>query len=309
LDLKAAYPVEMAALPYALTLRRVHKSTDIDPDRAGLVRCAVHIPPHIAYGLLPERFPGDNTIIGYRRGRVVRGIWTWREVACAVACGAEMVVVEECWAPATETDLFSAWWAAIGPGRELPGGAGRLSKATGNALWGTFAIRGESFVMRWDDPSGNRPPIITPGRQIPNPYIRTIHLAAETTARVRARLLWDILAPGDIPPPVHVDTDGVIIRKRADVAHLLGDGPGQWRIKKRMRVVEVKAPQVYRWQDSDAIVKGGQALWHYSVSGVPAGLAQRVFDRTPRSPFSVEMPPGWEDSRPDLHTDTEELIA
>jgi hypothetical protein len=320
LDLEAAYPSEMAARPYALSWRNVSRETILDPDRAGLVDCSVFIPPGLAYGLLPERFPGDDTLVGYRRAQMIRGVWTWREVTSAIACGAELVRVHACHAPATEADLFGQWWPLVATGRQLPRGAGRLVKAVTNALWGIFAVRGTTSVMRWTDAAGNEPPISTPGRQVPNPYVRTTHLAVETTSRVRCRLLTDVLADPHLPPPVHVDTDGVILRRRADVAHLLGTGgPGTWRIKRRMPEVDIHAAQVYRYLCDDpecghltgtpeqrlraALAPIRPPVWHYSVSGVPAGLAQRIFERTSRHRYDVSLPPGWQDSKPDLTTD------
>lgn len=303
LDLEAAYPFEQANRPYALTLRKVSPQTTLDPDQAGLVTAAVHVPAGIPYGLLPERFPGDATVIGYRRATTVTGTWSWREVCSAVACGAELVRIHECHAPATEADLYGTWWATVASGRQLPRGAGRLVKACTNALWGTHAVRGESFVGRWDTADGNGAAIITRGRQIPNPYRDTIHLATETTARVRSRLLVDVLADEHIAPPVHVDTDGVILRRRADVAHLLGEGPGTWRIKRKMPTVDIRAPQVYRFQ-CGPLCGVDHAPWHYSVSGVPASLAPQVFEQaSARASTMVALPPGWEDSRGDLVTD------
>ena len=126
LDLEAAYPSEMASHPYALTWRKVSCETSLDPDRAGLVDCSIFIPTGLTYGLLPERFPGDDTLVGYRRAQMIRGTWTWREVARAVACGAELVRVHGCWAPAAEADLFGRWWPLVATGRQLPRGAGRL---------------------------------------------------------------------------------------------------------------------------------------------------------------------------------------
>lgn len=320
LDLEAAYPSEMASQPYALTWRKVATCTTLDPDRAGLVTCSVFIPPGLTYGLLPERFPGDDTLIAYRRAQMIRGTWTWRELARAVACGAEVVRVYECHAPAAEADLFGRWWPLVATGRHLPRGAGRITKAITNALWGIFAVRGETSVMRWANAAGNDPPITTPGRQFPNPYVRTTHLAVETTARVRARLLTDVLANPTMPPPVHVDTDGVILRRGADVKGLLGTGgPGTWRIKRRMPEVDIHAAQVYRYLCDDpncghlletleqrtakATAPVAPPVWHYSVSGVPVSLAQRIFERTTRHRYDVRLPPGWEESKHDLTTD------
>ena len=334
LDLEAAYPAMMAARPYALTHREVEPGTYLDPDLAGLVRARVHVPYGLGYGLLPERFPGDLELVAYRRGCTVSGTWAWCEVAAAVDAGAEVVRVDRCWAPATEADLYGPWWELTRDGRQLPGGAGRLAKVVHNAQWGTHAISGEAAVMRWEDPHGNRAPIVTPARARPNPYLRTVHLATETTARVRARLVTDVLADPTIPPPIHVDTDGVILRRTAGVTKLCGEGPGTWRLKRRMPVVEVRAPQVYRYlcddkacgrhpdrtaleavlaprarhtvrqsDGSGAVLEPTASLWHYSVSGVPATMARAIFDKASRHRFDVALPSGWEDHRDDLTTD------
>ena len=302
LDLQAAYPAEMSNRPYALTWRKVAPSRTLDPSAAGLVAASVHIPTGLAYGLLPERYPGDDELVAYRRATTVRGVWSWGEVAAAVSCGAELVRVHANYAPATEADLFGPWWANVADGRALPGCAGRMVKATTSALWGIFAVRGEAMVMRWDTASGNGTPMVTAGPSRPNPYVRTAHLAVETTARVRTRLLVDVLANPDLPPPVHVDTDGVILRRGADVANVCGDGPGTWQLKRRMPTVEVKAAQVYRFlcgdrlcghRDPLAAAVAGQRGdgWHYSVAGVPASMAAEVFRRTSRpATFTVDTP-------------------
>jgi hypothetical protein len=225
-------------------------------------------------------------------------------VTAAVASGAELVRVHENYAPATEADLFGPWWANVADGRALPGCAGRMVKACTSALWGVFAVRGESMVMRWDTPDGNGTPMVTAGPRRPNPYVRTCHLAVETTARVRSRLLVDVLANPDVPLPAHVDTDGVIVSSSRGLAAVLGEGPGTWQLKRRMPTVEVKAAQVYRFLCHDKLcghldtpqgrlsaATTGQPAWHYSVAGVPASMASEVFRRTNRpATFTVDTP-------------------
>ena len=73
------------------------------------------------------------------------------------------------------------------------------------------------------------------------------------------------------------------------------DQPGQWRRKSEMTRVELRAPQVFRWQ-CGAGCGITHAKWHYTCAGVPDSAAPFLFDRAPSVPiahrgvFDVQIP-------------------
>ena len=266
----------MAARPYALGFRRAHPSTRIDPSVAGLAELTVAIPGDCRVGPLPKRMGPDS--ITFPRAHIMRGTWPFCEVAAAICAGAEVVRTHELWVPDREADLFGPWWPVVASGRALPGGAGRLAKMVSNGLWGTFAMKdGSKELLRWADDAGLAPYAIPLGSSV-GPNVTLAHLAAETTGRVRTRILTDVLADPAIPAPVHCDTDGFLTRVRGGYAHLLGEGPGSWRVKRSMPRLEIKAAQSYRYRCGSGCGITHDA-WHYSVAGVPASMAAEVFDR------------------------------
>src|SRR6202451_3391195 len=269
-DITAAYPHSMACRPYPLGLRLVSSSTVLDPSAAGIVRGRVSVPDDMPYGPLPMRLGPD--MIQFGRG-VWRGTWSWAEAAAAVALGVDLRI-DKCWAPTNELDLFGDWWTLVQEGRELPGAAGKLVKGVANSLWGLFGMRGDDRgTVRWMDGAGLQP--VRVNLAASNlPHAGGAHLAAETSSRVRVRILSESLY-GRSQSPVHIDTDGVIVRRRNDLT--LGDQPGEWRIKQPMRKVEVKAPQVYRYECGKGCGVVHPA-WHYVAAGVPPEMAPGVFD-------------------------------
>lgn len=288
-DITAAYPHSMAQRPYALNLRRVSASTVLDPQRSGLIVGAIGIPSDLPYGPVPLRVAAD--MICFPSGQI-EGTWTWAEAAAAEALGCT-VAVDQCWAPGREADLFGAWFELVKAGRQVGGPAAQLLKAIFNSLWGVFAMRGdERESIRWSDHGGLQPVRVPlADRALPHAY--TTHIAAETASRVRVRVLREGCYGDSAASPVHIDTDGIIIRRSASVAFRGGPTepahpnraprptssvPGQWRIKTPMRKVEIRAPQVYRYQCGQGCGVSHRP-WHYSVSGVPAEAAEAIFER------------------------------
>jgi hypothetical protein len=281
-DLVAAYPSEMAARPFALSLRSVSPTTRLDPTVAGLARAHVVVPVDLPYYPLPLRV--GPAMVSWPFG-IFEGTWSWAELNFAARLGCT-VEIERSWAPSRSANLFGAWWTIVREGRSLGGGAGKLIKAMANSLWGTFAMRGDDTAkVRWTDDIGDRSvKIEQPARRLP--HSQTAHIAAEASSRVRIRMLREGLY-GTGFSPVHVDTDGIIIRSSAPLPEPTGDQPGEWRTKERMRKVEIRAPQVYRYRcEKGCGVR--HSPWHYVTAGVPAANAPAVFDRVSRR-FGVSI--------------------
>jgi len=271
LDLKAAYPYAMSRAPFALTLREVDPSTHLDPTVAGLAVATVRVPATLPYPPLPVRL--SPHAISFQWGEL-NGTWTWVELDAARRLGCD-VTTHKVYAPRTSDDLFSTWWDMAQTGRELPGAAAKLAKAIANSTWGQFAMRGNDRTeVMWADDKGNEPyESDLPARPMPHRW--AIHVASEVTARVRTQTLLEALyGSGDA---AHVDTDGVIIPLHATNPKNYGDAFGQWRVKEIMKVCEVRAPQLYRFQRRH---EGSGHPWHYVAAGMNHDQAQRTFERS-----------------------------
>jgi hypothetical protein len=291
-DLVAAYPFSMGSRPYALALETVATTTALDPTVAGLVRARVGVPTDLPFAPLPVRVAKD--MIQWQWG-FIRGTWPWCEVAAAAALGCS-VAVEKCWAPTREADLFGAWWSIMEPGRKLGGAAGRFVKMISNSLWGIFGMVGDDrTIMAWRDETGLKPyTIAAENRRLP--HANLAHVAAETTARVRTRLLTEGLY-GDGPgQPVHIDTDGMIVRKSRPLPTNNGPESGCWRNKQAMFKVEVRAPQLYRWFDPVA------GEWTYVAAGSNPEQARQIFRTTPEGRLQVGWRPMIDTVLPPAHS-------
>lgn len=278
LDISSAYPFEMASRPYAGTLREVSTRTELDPLRAGLAVARVRIPDDLPHSPLPVRLSED--LIQWRKGEI-SGSWTWQELDAAKRLGCEVSILRN-YAPLTEVDPFSNWWDVVREGRKkLTPPAAKLVKSLSNSLWGMFAMSGDNRgLVRWTDDYGNDQEII-PRNARKLPQANTAHIAAETTSRVRVRMLLEGLYGGlDLAPnfPAHIDTDGLLIPS-ASIAHfsqnMIGEKSGQWRVKARMIKLEVRAPQLYRSTCSTSCVK--DHAWHYVAAGMTEKRARDYF--------------------------------
>jgi hypothetical protein len=142
-----------------------------------------------------------------------------------------------------------------------------------------FGMTGDDRgLVRFYDDAGERPELIKRlARRMPQ--ANTAHIAAETTARVRTRMLLEGLygdSGGDYMP-AHVDTDGIIVSQESVTRRVIGDGPGQWRIKTQMPTLEVMAPQLYRYRcGSDCGVTHSE--FHYVAAGLHADSARDLFN-------------------------------
>ena len=276
LDISSAYPFEMASRPYAGTLREVSIHSEIDPNQAGLVEARVKIPEGLPHGPLPSRLGAEA--IHFPRG-IISGSWTWQEINAAKSLGCSVEVLR-CFAPLNEVEPFGAWWDVVREARlkMSPGGA-KLVKALSNSLWGLFAMTGDSSgSLRWSDDHGtNTLTVAAKSKRLPQS--NAAHIAAETTSRVRCRMLLEGLYGGprlEANYPAHIDTDGIIINRvelKSFSSYMTSGLPGQWRVKDRFARLEVRAPQLYRYQ-----LKPNDS-WHYVASGMTAKEAASFFDR------------------------------
>lgn len=269
-DIRAAYPIAMASRPYALSLRQVHVKSVLDPDTPGIAKAVVQVPDELPYAPLPVRIgPG---VIKFQHG-TIQGTWAWCELEAAKALGCT-VKVQQLWAPRRQADLFRNWWPIIAEGRSLPGAANVLAKAIANSTWGQFGMVAEQRAIRtWTNDTG-RQSLDTPQPPRGLPHEWTAHVAAETSARIRRRMLLEGLYGGC--QPVYVDTDGMIVTNDAPAPLDTGPGDGQWDLKANLASVEIKGPQFYRYTcGSDCGT--AHAEWHYNCAGVPDDQAPAVF--------------------------------
>ena len=271
-DITAAYPFAMASRDYALSLREVSKTTLINPEEPGIAIARVAIPSSLPYGPLPIRIDSDTIQFPYG---TVQGTWTWCELDAAKELGCD-VQVEQCFAPRRRADLFFSWWQMGMTGRKLSGDSRNLAKAILNSTWGQFAMNGDDrSEVSWADDAGEM--MIESkldSRNLPHQW--TAHIAAETTARVRRRMLLEGLY-GPTKPPVHVDTDGIIISATSPMPLDTGDEVGQWRKKTNIAELDLRAPQLYRY---DCGISCGieHSKWHYVASGMNQLVAEHYFE-------------------------------
>ena len=282
LDISSAYPTSQVERPYAATLRGVATSTRLDPEISGLCEARVTVPKDLRFAPLPTRLgPG---MIQWAYGEI-EGVWTWAELDAAAQVGAKVTPLRV-WAPATEVMPFEAWWETCQLARETLGDAAALIKGITNMLWSCFALvdDGRSARVRWNDDLADRATLVPrPKRRMPQ--ANTVHLSAETSSRVRRRMLLEGLY-GDTETPSHVDTDGLICSVDSMNRRRRGYGPGEWRAKQEMHTVQIKAPQLYRYTcgPNCGVV---HSQWHYVASGIPGQFAHELFDRHPG--FQISM--------------------
>ena len=283
LDIASAYPYEMATRPYAGVMREVSRLTNLDPERSGIARATIRVPKTLRYAPLPVRLAED--MIQWQFGDI-EGTYTWAELDAAKQIGC-VVDVQRCWAPLTEINPFVDWWAVVRDGREsVSPGASKLVKAISNSLWGMFGMTGDDrSLVRWHDDTGNRAEVV--GRvDRKMPQANTVHIAAETTSRVRRRMLLEGLYGefnNESADAAHVDTDGLIVPAKSLTRlsrRSMGDAPGQWRVKNTMAQLEVNGPQLYRYTCGPRCGTDHNS-WHYVAAGVADDAAAELFKRLP----------------------------
>jgi hypothetical protein len=279
-DLPAAYAAQLGRMRYGGAWAQVshHYPYQLTAARGVLcfLRATVRI-PDMQFGPLPKRPKepprGVHSLIGfhnftYPAGRQVTGVWTWEELTAASEVGCK-VRVKDVWILASGDGNypFMPWWDAVQDGRGLGGFAGTLAKATGNAMWGQFAITpdAERYVIRWSGSRSNpmkfKRPVPLPGK---SPHYCP-DLAETLTGRVRADLYRAMLRAGSSLLCAH--TDGMWTSKR------VGELGGSWRPKYTAARVDMVTPQFLRF----AYRKGGD--YQYVVAGAPDTLAPALFER------------------------------
>jgi hypothetical protein len=268
LDIHAAYPSAMASRDVSLTMREVDARTNLDPALSGLARATVTVPADLRHPPLPVRIAPQ--LIQFQWGQL-EGTWSWIELDAAKKLGCD-VQVHQCWAPGRTADLFGGWWDMAQQGRTLPGKAGQLAKAIANSTWGQFAMRGdERSQISWADDRGLQHfETQLPARAIPHKW--GLHIACEVTSRVRTQTLMEGMY--GVGNAIHVDTDGLIVPASAADPINSGNGFGQWRVKEKIRTLELRAPQFYRYQREQE----DYIDWHYVASGMNKDLARRTFE-------------------------------
>jgi hypothetical protein len=272
-DIAKAYPHAMVSRPYAGMMREVSRETVIDPEVSGLAKVRVTVPSDLRFPTLPVRLA--PSMIQWRYGGI-EGIYTWGEIDAARSVGSEIEVIRS-WAPITEISPFDDWWVLMQYGYQtLSAGALKLFKSLGNLVWSNFAMTGDdAATIRWSDEYGEHPTMAAKQRKS-MPQANTVHMAAETSSRVRVRMLLEGLY-GDSEAPVHVDTDGIIVSMASYNRRVTGEGVGDWRPKTYMDLVEIKAPQLYRY--TCGLQCGvSHSRFHYVAAGTPSRFAAELFD-------------------------------
>lgn len=272
-DIASAYPHAMVSKPYGGILREVSTATTLDPDVAGLAQVRAVVPRDLRFPTLPVRVA--PSVIQWRYGDI-SGVYTWAEIEAARSVGTE-VEVERVWAPITEVSPFAAWWdVMLHMQASLSPSATKLVKALSNLVWSHFAMTGDdSATIRWADDLGEYP-VTAAKAQRPMPQANCVHLAAETSSRVRVRMLLEGLY-GDSEPPAHVDTDGMIVSRASYIRRDTGNEVGEWRAKTFMDLVELRAPQLYRYTCGRACGVE-HSRYHYVAAGTPSRLAAELFE-------------------------------
>lgn len=281
IDLPSAYPGVMAVLRFGGAVWRQLDSSQLkrvpfshrDANFPLVLQGSVSLPDGLDFGPVPERpeNPIDTprsspercdlldgqAVARYPRSGVVRGVWAWRELAVAVAHGAQLDI-ETGWQLDNDGTLpFWPWWEAVRAGRQLPRFAGQLAKSCANACWGSFVpAQGERRMV-----SSTRNVKLPPMKQRPPSY----DLAELITAGVRAQAAQMLLTLGRDVISFH--TDGGWVAHNAQV-------PAGWAIKARAARLDIQDPQTWRYRPV------GKADYVYRVAGVPRENAEEGFKRS-----------------------------
>lgn len=256
-DLAAAYPAAMTSEPYCLALVESRPGRHLfTPGIQGVARATVKIPADLQWSPLPYRVAEEVVI--WPHGDV-EGTWTLGELALAHGLGCK-VEISRAWVGRKPARFLDRWWAMMQEARALPGQAGKLGKIASNLLWGGWAMDGWRGRWTWPTHTGTTPArCLEETEPLKLPHATLRHLAVETTARVRVKLLDEGLL--NYPEALHVDTDGVIVDAGAPAP--TGEG---WRVKRTHDDLDVRAPQVYRYRT-------GGGRWTYVAAGMSAEQA------------------------------------
>lgn len=279
LDLPAAYTNVIGGMRYGGAWRRIDGATLDRLDlfaRSGysvLVHARVHLLQEIGVGPLahrPRQRPDSRVeeiapTVPYPTSGRLTGLWTYAEIEQAVAAGCTVRKIDAAYVHCGGDTVFANWHDAIMEGRALPGFAGQLAKATGNALWGQFVIddRKRLTVQRWNGTYKQLHVQSSKGHQT-----RAWDVGEVVCGTVRAKLYGMMNTYSDALICCH--TDGFWMRDVDAFRHLSTD---DWRLKSDAAELHVLDQQKYRYREH------GKRAWKTIFSGVPASRSEEVFQR------------------------------
>jgi len=189
---------------------------------------------------------------------------------------------EESWAPNRYTDAFAseAWQMLRLEMRTLPGMAGLLGKLADNGLWGMFAFDNTGDVeVKWTTKDGDMSKA-TERRKAGLRKAHGIGVALAATSRVR-QSLWKGVRQAQA---IYCDTDGMIAPEAAYVAPR-ACGDGSWYPKQPLPIVQIKAPQIYRWITP-------RDFMEWENGEVPASAWHYLGESDPKNFLSAPVTPG-----------------
>jgi hypothetical protein len=267
-DMEAAYPTAMTEAPLCSQLREENASPELLLPIDGIADATVRVPKDLAFGPLPYRVDFgtlyDGILIWPKDE--MKGRWPLRELYACSQLGCD-VTLHRVWRGVGQVQPFDGWWKLLRRARGLPQGAGHLGKLASNLLWGQFAMSGSRASWTWLEASGTDYAHLRAREPVHRlPHAQTRHLSVEICSRVRYHLLTEALYGPGIPAPVHIDTDGIVVRSDAPCPQ------GNWRPKRKMASIEVRGPQLYRYTCGHGCGIT-HARWHYVCSGIPAADA------------------------------------
>ena len=286
-DLPAAYGSTLGELHYG---GRWHRLKPADAAHWGstgypcFLRARVHVPKSIRFGPLVRRprkrrsaWQTAHALLGsprreYPTGATVQGVWTREELDAARAAGCSIRELEA-WlhVPQPRHDglglwqPFLPWWRAVEEGRRLPGFARLLAKATGNALWGQFAMtEGSRAILTLEGRGRNRLRVLKAASRNGQGRPAAHDLTETVCGRVRAQLATMMLWAGESLLCAH--TDGGWTLDAPD------EPPAGWRVKDRAEWIRLVSPLIYSYQP----VRASSPV--YVFSGIPYLRAPAAFE-------------------------------
>jgi hypothetical protein len=230
-DLSAAFPTAMANNLFPRTIKESRRNQLYD---IGYALATVRIPSGLSWYPIPCRLGKGRVTYGYGEQT---DYWMHEDLHNVLTVGGS-VKIHRSWRGFDMRGVFRNWWHEImQPARNtLAGDSLLVCKSVANRLWSSFAVGGSSKTIRYQE-EGTRKRVIDRSTDLRGMRYET-YIAAQVTALVRTRV-FDAL--NRFRDPIYVDTDGIICREMEDA----GNG---WRIKRRMRVVDVHSCQNYRWE-------------------------------------------------------------
>lgn len=271
-DMNAAFPHALGTMEWPRRLiryegnERDRYNRTFDPERVGIARVSVLVPPELVHAPLPVAPALANRQLTYYPRDQVHGWYATNELRMAFDLGA-VIEVHELYDDARrvrEPAFFAPWLAEVTKARRLPHGADRLAKTHANSVWGTFVST--DATTSWHRYESLNPRIQQCLRKVPgrNYNARSYWPAAWVAASVRVRLYEEALAPMG-HAALYADTDGVIGPYYTPRTMTLGTAPGTWK-RARMPRVEVWDTQAYRY--CCAGCGDDHPSWHVKVAGV-----------------------------------------